>query len=145
MKKKKKKAEEQVVVEYSNDIRDYPKYNYSKALAKGIKICKKYGIPISDSIDDNVQFVKRNDCYAYCERIRIGNIRGYKIYMTSLFYDQYKNDKEAMINIILHELCHTIRRCFDHGKNWKENVMKLNEYGFKINPYPYTTKQTDLI
>lgn len=141
---KKKKAKEEIVVEYSKDIEDYPKYNYSKVLAKGIKICKKYKIPISNMIDSEVEFVKRNDCYAYCERKRFGNLRGYKIYMTSLFYDEYKKDRAARLNIILHELCHTIKGCFNHGKKWKENVKKLNEHGFRVNPYPYSTKQTDL-
>ena len=126
--------------EFSKNIEDYPKFNYSKYLRKCIRICKRCKINISEIIDSEVEFVKKNDCYAYCEKEK----PGYKIFITTLFYDQYKNKIEALENILLHELCHTIKGCFNHGKKWKENVLKLNEHGFKINPHPYTNKQSNL-
>ena len=117
---------------------DYPKVDYNGIFKKCIRDCKKWHIPISDKIKENVQFLKRRDCYALCEKLSSGY---FQISYTTAGFDEYGVSEEALYNLFMHELCHTIPNCFNHLKKWKTWIFKLNEHGCKINPYPYSTKK----
>lgn len=111
---------------------------------------REWGYAISDSIDPNLTFISSKTCYALAvqnDRRKKKSDFKYTICMSTLIIDRFKPSEliPALYNYILHELCHTIDGCFDHGKKWKENVISLNHnHGTKINPKPYSTKQTDL-
>lgn len=117
---------------------DYPIVNYSKILEKCISDCKLWKVPISSKIHKDIKFVKRNDCYALCEAMDSGF---YQISYTTAGFDEYGVSDEAIYNLFMHELCHTIPGCFNHLSKWKGWVKKLNEHGCKINPYPYSVKR----
>ena len=117
---------------------EYPKVDYSKIFNKYLADCKELDIPISKKIRSTVKFLKRNDCYALCELMDSGY---FQISYTTAGFDEYGISEEALYNLFMHELCHTIKGCFNHLKPWKEWVRKLNEHGCKINPYPYSTKK----
>lgn len=118
------------------NFKDYPKVDYSNIFNKCLSDCKKWGIPISNKIYTNVKFLKRSDCYALCEVMDSGF---FQISYTSAGFDEYGVSEEALYNLFMHELCHTIPNCFNHLKEWKKWIKKLNEHGCKINPYPYSS------
>ena len=40
---------------------------------------------------------------------------------------------EGLQNTVLHELCHTVKNCFNHGSEWKNAAQKIqNKYGIVI-------------
>ena len=119
---------------------DYPVVDYTKIFTKCVSDCKRWHVPISKRIRKNVGFIKRNDCYALCEAMDSGY---YRISYTTAGFDEYGVSEEAIYNLFMHELCHTISGCFNHLKDWKEWVKKLNEHGCKINPYPYSTTRKE--
>ena len=112
---------------------------------------RQWGYPISDSIDPILTFIPYKTCYALAiqndRRKKKSSSYRYMICLSTLIIDRFKPNQltEAIYNYIMHELCHTIDGCFDHGKKWKENIISLNQnHGTKINPKPYSSKQTDL-
>lgn len=117
---------------------DYPEVDYSIVFNRCLADCKKWKIPISKKIRSKVKFLKRSDCYALCEMMDSGY---FQISYTTAGFDEYGISEEALYNLFMHELCHTIPNCFNHLKEWKAWVKKLNEHGCKINPYPYSNKQ----
>jgi len=119
---------------------DYPDVDYSKIFEKCISDCKRWKIPISGKIRKNVRFIKRNDCYALCEAMDSGY---FQISYTTAGFDEYGVSDEALYNLFMHELCHTIPGCFNHLKCWKSWVKKLNEHGCKINPYPFSVSRVE--
>lgn len=102
----------------------------------------EWNIPISINLDHTLGFVNMSSCYAVTYKTETG----FKVNVSSLLFDEYeKAPHEAIRNVLAHELCHTIKGCFNHGTEWKSYVRYLNAlHGFKINPYPFTKKQTDL-
>lgn len=119
-------------------ISNYPDIDYTKYLEKCVADCEKWGIPISKKIRKNANFVKRSDCYALCELLDSGY---FQISYTTAGFDEYGVSEKAIYNLFMHELCHTIKGCFNHLKTWKMWVKKLNEHGCKINPYPFGNKK----
>lgn len=119
---------------------DYPEVDYSKIFGKCISDCKRWKIPISGRIRSKIKFLKRSDCYALCEIMDSGY---YQISYTTAGFDEYGVSEEALYNLFMHELCHTIKGCFNHQTQWKEWILKLNKHGCKINPYPYSSKKKE--
>ena len=111
---------------------------------------REWKYQISDSIDPMLTFIPYKTCYALAvqnDRRKKKSQYKYTICLSTLIIDRFKPCKltEALYNYIMHELCHTIDGCFDHGKKWKEMVISLNQnHGTKINPKPYSTKASDL-
>lgn len=104
--------------------------------------CNSWGIPISTKIKPTIKRVSRKDCYAVTTML---DSDWYQICVSDLIWEEYSVPTEALRNIIFHELCHTIPQCFNHGKQWKFWVKKLNaEHHCRINPYPYSQRKTDL-
>lgn len=120
------------------NFNEYPDIDYSKYLKRCIEDCNKWNIPISKKIRKNVKFLKKSDCYALCELLDSGY---FQISYTTTGFDEYGVSDEAIYNLFMHELCHTIKNCFNHLKPWKTWVKKLNEHGCKINPYPFGNKE----
>ena len=119
---------------------DYPDVDYSKIFSKCLSDCKKWKVPISKKIHSKVKFIKRQDCYALCELM---DTKYYQISYTTAGFDEYGVSEEAIYNLFMHELCHTIPGCFNHLGEWKFWVNKLNEHGCRINPYPYSTSKKE--
>lgn len=117
---------------------EYPDFDYSNILLKCISDCRKWKIPISKKIRTKAKFLKRRDCYALCEVMDSGY---FQISYTTAGFDEYGLSEEAIYNLFMHELAHTIKDCFNHLTKWKSWVKKLNEHGCKINPYPYSSKK----
>ncbi len=111
---------------------------------------RKWNYQISDSIDPVLTFIPYKTCYALAiqnDRRKKKSPYRYTICLSTLIIYRFKPEQltEAIYNYIMHELCHTIDGCFDHGKKWKENVISLNQnHGTKINPKPYSAKPTEL-
>ena len=131
VKRKQKKVKR--IEDYSTSTIDY-----SSILKKCMSDCKRWKIPISKNIKKEVSFIKRSDCYALCERLRSGIFR---ISFTTAGFEEYGISETAIYNLFMHELCHTIEGCFNHLKEWKFWVKKLNGHGCKINPYPFGHKK----
>lgn len=127
-------------VKSKKNFEDYPKINYSKIFNKCISDCNRWKIPISKKIRKDVKFLKRNDCYALCELLESGY---FQISYTTTGFDEYGVSEEAIYNLFMHVLCHTIPNCFNHLSKWKAWIKKLNEHGCKINPYPYSAKKKE--
>ena len=127
-------------IQSTKNFDEYPKIDYSVILKRCLSNCKKWKIPISNKIRTKIKFIKRNDCYALCELMDTGF---FQISYTTAGFNEYGVSEEAIYNLFMHELCHTIPGCFNHLKKWKEWVKKLNEHGCKINPYPYSTNKKE--
>lgn len=67
--------------------------------------------------------------WGYCRKLSNGY---YNVYISKyLLYDD--SDEKALKETILHEILHTCRGCFNHGKTWKKHADKLNKlYGYSI-------------
>lgn len=105
---------------------------------------KWWNVPISESVCPKLGLIDRKDCYAETCFLKDGR---FKVSVSTLLWKEYgrKNLPEALRNVLAHELCHTIDGCFNHGAMWKYWVKWLNaERGFKINPFPYSAKETEL-
>lgn len=104
----------------------------------------QWGIPVGE-VDPVLGFVKMSSCYA----VTYKTDNGFKVNVSSLLFDEYGGEHDAPVDalrsILAHELCHTIKGCFNHGKEWRAYVKRLNaEHGFRINPHPFSKKPTDL-
>lgn len=126
------------VLHDKKQFEEYPILSYSEILSECVNDCRKWKIPISKRIKKHITFIKRSDCYALCEMLNNGY---FQISYTTAGFDTYGVSKIALYNLFMHELCHTIDGCFNHLKEWKKWIFKLNEHGCKINPYPYSTKK----
>ena len=113
--------------------------NLKRLLKWGKAECKKYGVPISNFVDDEVLVCKRKDFYAITDRFQHNR---FKITVSTTAFERYKDNMFGWKNLILHELCHTIRGCYNHRHQWKSWVSKLNEQGYKISQYPYSIKKS---
>lgn len=105
---------------------------------------KKWNVPIADTIILKDEIVDSESFYAVTHFDEEKHC--YEISVSNLIWKQYKRRPiEALHYVLMHELCHTIDGCFNHGKNWRTWVERLNsEHGAKINPHPFTAKPTDL-
>lgn len=110
-----------------------------KLLKRGIAECRRLGVPISNYIDPNVGICARKDFYAITDRLQHNR---FKITVSTLAFKKYQKDLKAWEDLILHELCHTIRGCYDHRHKWKHWVRFLNQHGHSISPYPYSYKKS---
>ncbi len=116
-----------------------PEINLKRLLKWGVAECKKHGVPVSNHIDAEVNICSRKDFYAITDRLQYNR---FKITVSTLAFKKYKRDRSAWEDLILHELCHTIRGCYNHRRKWKSWVMHLNERGHSISPYPYSYKKS---
>lgn len=66
--------------------------------------------------------------WGLCRRMNDGS---FSIEIKEELFVQSCSDHAIKI-VILHELCHTVSGCDNHGKNWKETVKKLAPYGYHI-------------
>lgn len=79
---------------------------------------KKIGVPISDNIEKvviNNRAKKRLGC---CKRRK--NTLGKTFYTIEISKYALNCEEKNLRNIIAHELIHTCRGCFNHGKKWKK-------------------------
>ena len=100
--------------------------------------------------ESNVQYgeIKRVDVFnesrryiGLCTRLDSG---AYKIQISSLLL----NENIPIIKleeIILHEILHTCKNCFNHGKEWKKQAEKLNnKYNYHISrTYSFNMQNID--
>lgn len=115
--------------------------NIDSLLSWGISVCRENGLKVSNHISYNKKACNRKDFYAITER---GQHNRFEITFSVMAWKCLSiHDLAPWRALILHELCHTIRGCFNHGKKWKEAIYKLNKLGYNINPRPYSMKPTD--
>lgn len=116
-----------------------PEIDLKRLLKWGRAECRKHGVPISNHIDEQVDICSRKDFYAITDRLQYNR---FKITFSTLAFKKYGKDRKSWEDLILHELCHTIRGCYDHRHKWKHWVRHLNENGHSISPYPYSYKKS---
>lgn len=114
--------------------------NLDSLLSWGISVCRENGLKISNHITYRKQACNRKDFFAITERRKHNR---FEIIFSSTTWNHYGiHDLAPWRALILHELCHTIRSCFNHRAKWKAAIYKLNEQGYKINPRPFSVKNT---
>lgn len=88
----------------------------------GIKPSKKiYSIKI------NTRAKKRLGC---CKKVAINMIPGFCLEIASHLMD---GDEDKIKQVIIHEILHTCKGCFNHGEKWKQYAEKVNKaYGYCI-------------
>lgn len=109
-----------------------------------VERCHAWKVPISENIVLKSELDRSEQYYAITHYDEKRD--QFETTVSDLIWKEYKRRPlEALHNVLLHELCHTIRGCFNHGKHWRYWVEKLNaEHGTKINPHPFSAKETDL-
>ena len=124
--------------------KDNRKIIVRNAFLRVAETLREWDVPIADTIILKDEIVDSPSFYAVThydeEKHR------YEVTVSELIWKEYKRrPSEALRYILMHELCHTIDGCFNHGKKWRQWVERLNEeHGTKINPHPFSAKPTDL-
>lgn len=115
-----------------------------KALNKAIKDCKRWGIPIPKG---RILFEEKlhdtSDWYGRTAMASIGKRQKFIISVSSVLFLHYHEEiDQALRNILLHELAHTCKGAMNHGRTWKKWVSRMNEHGARVNPRPYSKKDS---
>ena len=112
-----------------------------KVLKRCVRKCEKWGIPIPRKrivFDEHV--FRCSDWYA---RTALTSTGHYLISVNALLFVHFNGQvDEALENILYHELAHTVKGAMNHGPKWKAVVRRMNEHGAKVNPKPYSKKDT---
>lgn len=89
-------------------------------------------------IKENKRAKKRLGC---CKKVMVNQSEEYSIEISTVL----EQETDQMIKeIIIHELLHTCKGCFNHGKEWKRKAAEVNRmYGYKIKTYA-EPKQQDI-
>lgn len=116
-----------------------------KALNKAIRDCKRWGIPIPKG---RILFEEKlhdtSDWYGRTAMTEgMGKRRKYIISVSSVLFLHYHGEiDQALRNILLHELAHTCKGAMNHGRTWKKWVGRMNAHGARVNPKPYSKRDT---
>lgn len=99
----------------------------------------KAGIPVPyERICSDILISDATNYYACTQKVGKNE---FQITFSQEAFLVYGSDMNAYKNIMAHELIHCCPRCWNHGKKFKEYAMLLNEeYGFHIDPKPYSAK-----
>lgn len=99
----------------------------NKNLQRIISEAQAQGIPVPENILPEIRVNKRPKKRFGCCRRENGTFT----IEISEFILVCKD--EAICNVIAHEVLHTCRGCYDHGKLWKEYAARMNHaYGYRI-------------
>lgn len=83
-----------------------------------------------DSVKVNKRAKRRLGC---CKKVLINMLPGFQIEIAS----RLLGGEELLIKeVLIHEILHTCKSCFNHGKTWKEYAEKVN------NAYRYHVSRT---
>ncbi|MGF6376381.1 putative SprT family Zn-dependent metalloprotease [Clostridiales Family XIII bacterium PM5-7] len=75
----------------------------------------------------NTRAKRRLGC---CKRNRVHGIEGFQIEISANVMDC---DEQQIKEVLIHEILHTCRGCFDHGKKWKLYAEMVSDaYGYHI-------------
>lgn len=112
----------------------------TRVVKKVMRDCRRWNIPISKRIILDESIHKSPGWYGLTGKTEKGQ---FLIAFSSIIFLHFNGEvEEALRNIAAHELCHTCPKSMNHGKEWKKWVERLNEHGYRINPKPYSKKDT---
>lgn len=95
-------------------------------IKKAINMLESAGVHCGNIIDCEVN--TRAKRWGQCRKVP----DGYVISINASLLDE-RNAEDGLMNTILHELIHSVKGCFNHGKNWKAVAEKINrKYGYNI-------------
>lgn len=99
-----------------------------KIFDKCFRIMEKENIPIAKNIDRTIKINNRyKSTLATCSLVE-------KQYIIEINGHILKTNTKTLEEILLHELIHTIKGCFNHGTKFKQYCKQLNnKYGYDIN------------
>lgn len=92
-------------------------------------VCAKCGIRIASSVSVHPKVCRRKDFYAVALRRRHNR---FVIVVSERSFDDFGVDETLWRNLMLHELCHTVRGCYNHRWKWKWLVRRLNAAGYRV-------------
>lgn len=96
-------------------------------LKKVIKRAREINIPVPDNISEKVIVNKRPRKRFGCCRKKDG------VFFIEISEFVLKCSDEKVEEIIAHEVLHTCKGCYEHGKKWKEFAEAMNlRYGYNI-------------
>lgn len=71
-------------------------------------------------------------CFGRTIRHRFGSAEWYEIEIAGMFKDS-TDDKNGLMDTLIHELLHTCRDCYKHTGQWKAYAERMNKlYGYRI-------------
>jgi predicted SprT family Zn-dependent metalloprotease len=98
------------------------------------------GIPISTSIEDIIINTRAKSRFGACKAKK--NKLGIKKFTIEISEEVLECETKDLAAIIIHELLHTCKGCFNHGNKWKLYCEQVEQkLGYKITR---TTKYEDL-
>lgn len=98
-----------------------------KMLMKAMKECDSAAIPYGEIADIKINN-RAKTRWGQCKKLPNDE---YEIQVSSRLLEDEVSDM-ALMNTLLHELCHTCYGCMNHGKKWKEYAARLNKKGYSI-------------
>ena len=112
--------------------------NLDKLFSEAFWWCNIMGVrvPVKKVITD-IGICSRKDFLAITDRYDSGL---FQITVSTLAYKQLGHDEDKWIDLFIHELLHTVKGCYNHGKKWKHLVERMNKATRNINPYPYAKR-----
>ena len=96
-----------------------------------IKALRNIGIPISNNIEDVVINTRAKARFGAC-KVRKNRL-GQKKYIIEISKEILGCETEDISSVLVHELLHTCKGCFNHGKKWKSYCEIVeNQLGYSI-------------
>ena len=106
--------------------------------AEALWWCDVIGARVPEKrLDNDIGICSRKDFLAITDMDDRGR---FKITVSTLAYKQLGHDEDKWIDLFIHELLHTVKGCYNHGKKWKHLVERMNKATRNINPYPYAKR-----
>lgn len=99
----------------------------NRTLKEVIKEARELNIPVPNNIKEKVRINGRpKKRFGCCRRENLM----YEIELSRFVLDC---TEKIVRSVIAHEVLHTCRGCYEHGKLWKEYASKMNDaYGYNI-------------
>lgn len=101
-----------------------------RLFAEAMKEIEGLGIRPSTRIYDikvNTRAKKRLGC---CKKVSLNLIPGFQLEISSRLLD---SGERQLKEVIIHEILHTCKGCFNHGKRWKAYAVLVNKaYGYHV-------------
>lgn len=85
-------------------------------------VCKKLNLNIAD----RVSFVINKNALSFAGKCHKNKDGSFKIEICERFANANEVKRKKLVEVAIHELIHTIPKCMNHGKLFKENMYKVN-------------------
>ncbi|HZK02005.1 MAG TPA: SprT-like domain-containing protein [Anaerovoracaceae bacterium] len=104
------------------------KYNLKALLAKAHQMVEGVGIPLTPLAHITLKTSDSRRRWGYCSRQKNNNN-----FIIGISNKTILLGSDAVLQVLVHELLHTVDGCFNHGAKWKMHASIINKnYGMNV-------------